>query len=620
MNNVLVFKLLLCASFMVCVPSFANTIHLKNLSLEDGLSQSSVLCMLQDKQGFMWFGTEDGLNRYDGYQFTVFRHDPLDSLSITDNHINCLFEDQNGNIWIGTKDGGLNCFNPQSGKFKYWKMNDEHSSPLQSNHIRSIYQDHNKLLWIGTLNTGLYSFDPELKGWKHHRFGEDLNYPQAMNTIQDICADTQQKNYLWIATFYGLLHFNMLSGEYSHWKLAADAKNSLSDNIIWDIESTSIDNKTILLIATNDRLNIFDIETSKFISDFYGQDILSAEKATRTIYKLRNNQYWLGTMNGILELSISGDSNLKYTMTKVNAISLKDKRILSIYQDQSGVIWMGSIIGGLHAYSSKKKKFASWTPDNNDFNQSVLSNYSIRSLAQTSDSILWIGTEDKLNKIDLTKNAIDYWNPDIKLTGRYTNYYIWSLFPDNENLWIGTMGLGLFYLNTKDYSYQQWQLMREGSNSINHNFIPCLLMDSNRKLWIGTWGGGLNHYDPEKKLFKQYINNPEDSNSISHNSIWCLYEDSDNYIWAGTFGGGLNRFDWQKQAFSRFEYHIDNINGISNNTIYCLVEDKNKDLWIGTNGGLNKFDKKTETFINFTTKDGLSNLSLIHISEPTRPY
>lgn len=607
MNNSFALKLLLFTFLFVCTFSHAKTIHVKNLSLEDGLSQSSVLCILQDHQGFMWFGTEDGLNRYDGYKFTVFRHDPMDSLSISDNHINCLFEDQAGNLWIGTKDGGINRFNPRTGEFKYWKIDEDNSSPLQSNHIQSIYQDHNNIFWFGTLNKGVYSFDAEQNIWKQYQFGEDLGYPQALNTIADICPDLRDTNHLWLATFYGLIHFNMLSGEYSHWKLTEDDQNSLSDNIIWNIESTTIYNKNILLIATNDRLNIFNAETGKFESDFYVNDLGSGIKASRTIYKLRDNQYWIGTMDGVMELTVSNDPVHRYSITKLNIVGLKDNRILSIYQDQSGVIWIGGIIGGLHVYSSKKKKFASWTRDNNDINQSELSNYSIRSFAQTNDGVLWIGTEDKLNKVDLYNNSISYWNPNIKLTGRYTNYYIWSLYPDKNNLWIGTMGLGLYYLNTKNNSYRQWQLTRDVINSINHNFIPCLLLDSGHQLWIGTWGGGLNHYDPEKKEFKHYTNDPENPNSISHNSVWCLFEDSDHQIWIGTYGGGLNQYDRLTEGFKRYEYSIDNIYGISNSTIYCIVEDDDKNLWIGTNGGLNKFDRQTETFSNFTTKDGLSN-------------
>ncbi|MEJ2542988.1 MAG: two-component regulator propeller domain-containing protein, partial [Calditrichaceae bacterium] len=457
------------------------------------------------------------------------------------------------------------------------------------------------------MNKGLYSFDAKQNMWKQYQFGEDLNYPQAMNTIADICPDQKDKDYLWLATFYGLLHFNMQTGEYSHWKLSTDDQNSLSDNIIWDIENYALNNDYLLLIATNDRLNVFNIESGKFTSNFYSKNVSLGKKASRTIYKLKDDQFWIGTMDGVMELTISNHDDNKYVLTHLNIIGLKDNRIVSIYQDKSGVIWMGGIIGGLNSYSSKKKKFASWTKNNNDLNHLKLSNYSIRSLAQTEDDILWIGTENKLNKVNFSNNSISYWNPDIKLTGRYTNYYIWSLYPDKNNLWIGTMGLGLFYLNTKSNNYRQWQLTRDGSNSINHNFIPCLLVDSKHQLWIGTWGGGLNHYNPEKDVFKHYINDPEDPSSISHNSIWSLYEDSENQIWIGTYGGGLNRFDRQTETFKRYEYSIDDIHGISNNTIYSIVEDDNNNLWIGTNGGLNIFDRQTETFTNFTTIDGLSN-------------
>ena len=170
MNSFDLKKILILLFLLVFFTLNAKTIRVKNLSLEDGLSQSSVLCMLQDKQGFIWFGTEDGLNRFDGYEFTVFRHNPLDSLSISDNHINCMYEDTEGNIWIGTKDGGINRFNPRTENFKHWKQESGDSSGLTTNHVLSIFQDEDHILWIGTLNNGLYTFDYTSNIWKHYRF------------------------------------------------------------------------------------------------------------------------------------------------------------------------------------------------------------------------------------------------------------------------------------------------------------------------------------------------------------------------------------------------------------------------------------------------------------------
>ena len=607
MNSFDLKKILILLFLLVFFTLNAKTIRVKNLSLEDGLSQSSVLCMLQDKQGFIWFGTEDGLNRFDGYEFTVFRHNPLDSLSISDNHINCMYEDTEGNIWIGTKDGGINRFNPRTENFKHWKQESGDSSGLTTNHVLSIFQDEDHILWIGTLNNGLYTFDYTSNNWKHYRFQMNGLYPQALNTISCIQNNVQDKSHLWLGTFHGLLDYDKESGRYEHQIVSINSKNSLSDNIIWDLDYSATNVDTLLLIATNYRLNLYNPKTGIFTCNFYDEDIHAGSNICRTIFKIDDDNFLLGTMDGILKITISGKSPLTVEASKLDVKGLRDMRILSIFRDKSGVLWFGSIIGGVYTYSSKKQKFDAWTFENSNENFR-LSNYSVRSIAQTDKNTIWIGTENKLNKINLNKNRITYWAPNIKLTGDYTNYYIWSLCPDKKhNLWIGTMGLGLFHLDTFTNTYRNWQLTQAGKNSINHNFIPCLLEDSQNILWIGTWGGGLNRFDPHQGTFTYYLNDPANPKSISHNSVWCLYEDSDDIIWIGTYGGGLNSFDRSTQTFKRFKYSIESVNSISNNTIYCIVEDADKNLWIGTNGGLNKFDRKSGVFTHFTTRDGLPN-------------
>ena len=565
-------------------------IKFKHITPEQGLSVSEVNCIIQDKKGFIWFGTKNGLDRYDGNKIINFKNHPKDSTSIYDNDITALFVDKDGDMWVGTDNGGLNFFESNSNTFKSYRWIANCSNCISNNTIRAIVQDKDGLLWIGT-DEGLNSFNKKT--------GKFVNY-SIQKIDQEVFADNQ-------------------------------------------IHALYEDKKGILWIGTiKSGLVSFDKKSRKFKrhpgTGEYSERI-------KCIYEDSRNNLWVGIDGGGLNLYDRNQGIFQSFMLDKMTGSINNKRIFSILEDKQGKLWIGTHGGGVYIFDHKTDKFQ--IIKNNSDNNYSLSSDVIRHLYEDKAGSIWIATNTAgVSVFHLTSNqfGLSKKEPEGDNVLKYTPF---GILEDHKGMiWLGTLGGGLAQLDRSTNTYTYYP---EKENK-NHGNIISLFEDSDSLIWIGSWGGGLNYFDPKTGKFSKPFNidqkNTINSNTItsitedtegtiwvgtlrglsgydkstgkftnytteeglSSNSILSLqYDDGWNTLWIGTNGGGLNALNIFTGKIKFYRRTIENPDGISNNNINCIYDDNNGNLWLGTKKGLNKFEKKTNTFTKYYDHDGLPN-------------
>ncbi len=610
-------------------------VKFERLSREQGLSQSSVRCIMQDRQGFMWFGTEDGLNKYDGYNFTVYKHDALDSTSLSDNLVTSIYEDSasRNTLWIGTMGGGLNKFDREKEQFTHY-VNDPKNPHSPSNHsIRSIYEDRAGTLWIGTEGGGLNKFDRGKEQFIRCYVNDPKNpHSLSNNIIWSIYED--RAGTLWIGTEGGLNKFDREKEQFTHYVNDPNNPYSLSNNIIASIYEDSASRNT-LWIGTRNGLNRFDRERAqftRFVND--PKNPLSlGENDIGPIYEDQAGTLWIGTWGGGLnKLDREKEQFIRFVNDPNNPHSLSDNFVFSLYIDYSGILWIGTWQGGLNKFDHKKEQFTHYV--NDPKNPHSLSYNSIASIYEDRAGTFWIGTwGGGLNKFDREKEQFTHFVNDPNNPHSLSNNIIFSILEDSlatagrNTLWIGTLGGGLNKLvlnpaagggegsDREKAQFTHYLNDPKNPHSLSNNSIWSIYADHSGTLWIGTSGGGLNKFDREKEQFTHYINDPNNPYSLSDNAVMSIYEDNAGTLWIGTGGGGLNKFDHEKEQFIHYVNDPKNPHSLSNNIIPSIYEDHAGTLWIATLGGLNKFDHESGRFTRYTEKDGLPNNGVIGILE-----
>lgn len=613
----------------------------------------TINCILQDRKGFMWFGTQDGLNRYDGYDFKIYKHDPDNDKTISDSYIWCILEDQYDDniLWIGTINGGLNKFDQLTERFKQYRHDENIPQSLSHNDVKCIHQDSTGVLWIGTDGGGLNKFDKKKGEFKHYKTQNENGL--SNNRVTSICEDKEgmlwigtdggglnkfdknteeftpfrtdnsnlsknrvmvvyvdKSGTLWVGTEGGGLNkFDRKSGEFIHYT-AKSGKLRLSHD---EITAIFEDSKGILWIGTRGGgLNKFDRTNDRIISYKRGTSSYSlSQDDVRSIYEDRYGVLWVGTRGEGLNLFDPNSGRFKlYTHDGLTKNSLSHKTVLSIYEDSSKILWIGTYGGGLNKFDRETGNFKHYKHDPQK--QNSLSHDFVRAIVEDQYKRIWIGTEGGgLNMlIDPAKKQFKHYKHDNDDPDSLSHNEVWVIHKGQLGaLWIGTTG-GLSKFdqvgNKKNKSpFINYKNDDQDSKSLSHNIVRAIYEDRDGDLWIGTRGGGLNKLiDPVQKHFERHMNDTSDHSSLSHNYVLCIYEDKSGTLWVGTYGGGLNKMTDRKNGIFRSYREKD---GLPNDTIYSILEDKEGNLWLSTNKGISKFTPKTESSINFDAEDGLQS-------------
>lgn len=588
----------------------------ESLSIEQGLSQSIVTGILQDRQGYMWFCTEDGLNKFDGYQFHVLRHDPLDSNTLSYNHLLTMFEDHQGLLWLGSFNRGLDCLDPVSMRFKGFRHNSQNPNSLSNNIVRAICQDHNGFMWIGT-DQGLNRYDPRTQQWRRFSLPPASREPHQP-VIRALLHDSI--GCIWIGT-EGCGLFRMDSEQEKIVPVVLPGElNTSSINALYATRDGHI-----WLGSAGYGLHemIFDHREKKptFFQSFRNvpQNPYGPSSDSVTVFcEDRNGYLWVGTDGGGLDILERGTGRFcRFRHHDNQPGSISYDQIYSLYQDRSGVMWIGTYGGGISKLNTDKAQFLHYRMDPE---QPQGLNHNIVWSIVEDDKVLWVGTHNGLNRFDRLHEQWESYRNAPDNPASLSHNIVRVVFIDRQRRhWIGTNGGGLNLLNPQTGTFKRYRHDPANRNTLGHDELRCIYQDKEGFLWIGSNGGGLDRFDPEREKFLHFINDPLDSTSLSCNYVRTVFQDRSGKLWIGTQGGGLELFNSSTGGFTHFRSHPDDAAALNNDFIFAIAEDRAGRLWLGTWGsGLNVYYPATGHFKAYTTNQGLCSNSVYGILEDQR--
>ncbi|MBZ0328236.1 MAG: hypothetical protein K8F54_11560 [Altibacter sp.] len=582
----------------------------KQSTIDDGLSQNSVTCIYQDKLGFMWFGTQDGLNRYDGYTYTQFRNERGNPNSISNNYIWDLYEDDDHVLWIATFGGGLNSLDLQTGVIHRYKLNPDDPASFPSNRLFSITEYPNGTLWLGA-NEGLIKFDKSS--------GESelfLSHKNSDKTLRDnyigiVTADDSGN--LWLRSDSGLTRFHTKTHQTVYYQ-RSPYSNSVSLGNVSDIQFV---NGKLLVSCTTGLLQIDPKqETDTLLLDASSIQMDDRTPGFRNVLPLNNKRFAIGTNIGLLIFDSKSGKISTFQSDATDDKSLSHSNVLSLLKSDDGVIWIGTR-NGLNKIEQEKPDFIHIR---NIAGKKGLSSKNVNSFMEENDSLFWISTTDGLNLYDKKNNSFTVFRKEDSKNNELQTNYVLCLFKDSKgNKWMGTRSNGFYKID----SGNKITRIKPANATVNKTSIHFITEDKEGFIWLGTGGAGLWKYDVQKNTIKKY-GPAKDGTGTSHSYVFTILQDSFDNLWFGTPTGGLNLFDPKTERFIYFLNNPENKNSLSNDIILSLYEDGQNNLWIGTNGGLNKlipklksnmFDvlssekerKNDSLFVNFGQEQGFPN-------------
>jgi signal transduction histidine kinase/ligand-binding sensor domain-containing protein len=593
------------------------------LSIEHGLSQSVGEAIYQDILGYLWIGTQDGLNRYDGLHFTIFRRDSENPYSLTDSHVISITGDDAGNLWIGTINGGLNYYDHQTGRFTHFMNDPEDPQSLGDNCVRTVLVASDGLVWVGS-NSGVDVLDPQTgKFVAHYRNNSDDPTTLLSNEVNSILEDPDGA--MWIATHKGLERLDPVSGAFTHFVNDENDPNSLMGV---GVGHMAFGQNNALWLVTANGLDRLDRQSRTF--QHFPEDPSSPTGLANSISDVledRAGNVWVGTEDGLFLLHQPiGQEVGQFTAyrNKVNdPTSLNNNIIFSLYEDREGILWIGTFGGGVSKLDRGRNKFPLL-----QYDPAQPKNINSFSVIEDQAGQLWFATYAhgllRLNR--QTGEFTIYKNdPNDPKHGLLDNFTYTLRESDDGIIWIGSgLGLNAFNPNASQAENQFTQYTfdeknRENPNRLGGRSVGSIYEDSQGFLWIAT-GGGVDRLDRATGIFTHYRHDPQDPTSLGYSMVMSIYESHSGEIWLGHLEGGLSCFDPQTGLFSRYRHDPTDPNSLNSNAVHAIHEDQTGILWLATAYGLDKFDPRTKTFTHFTTKEGLPNDMIYAIVEDDQGY
>jgi ligand-binding sensor domain-containing protein/signal transduction histidine kinase/DNA-binding response OmpR family regulator len=596
----------------------------KHYNINNGLSQNTVFTIFQDNQGFMWFGTKDGLNRFDGVSFKVFKFSPEGNLR--DNVFHRILQDKYDNLWVGTDDG-IYIYNPRKEEFNRFERTTANYISMDGV-VSDILLDNDGDIWISVEEKGVFCYNFTTDSLI------DYPIPQTPSGMRMISLCLGRDGHIW-AFPYNLpfIRIDKKTGEIFEYHLSDDANLVYNTGEIWKVVADEY-NQLFIASSTKGVISVNTVNLTHRIllnEDAFGEPIFA-----RCLARIDPQTIWIGSESGlyIYNTETGEVGNLRHN--RYIPYSLSDNAIYSIYKDREGGIWIGSFFGGVDYYSDDYNQFELFYPVAQD---NRMQGNRVREFCSAPQGKIWIGTEDNgLNLFDPVNN--EFLPLPSALQSLYTNIH--ALYADGDYLWIGTFSKGLNRFNLKTKELVTY-MHSDNPNSISHNstfaihkdrqntlwignlsglniynydennftqieelqgiYIQDIFEDTNGKIWISTFTKGLYRYNPATGEWTVFLYDPSDPRNTLYNKLTSVFEDSQKRLWVTTEGGGFYLFDKETEEFITFN----SAKGLPNDVVYQIVEDDNANLWLSTNSGLVCYNPLSGTFRNYTVDNGLKN-------------
>jgi len=648
MNPKILFVSCLILFVSISIYPEAPDFKFRYITVEDGLSQGSINCIFQDSKGFLWFGTKQGLNKYDGFDIEIFDHDPFSQSSLSNNNVNCITEDKDGDLWVGTS-AGLNKFDYNLQSFKRFLSNPLDQNSLMDEVIISLLVDSDGIIWIGT-ELGLDSFDPESGIFRHFKHDPENPASLIQGRVQVLFEDKTGK--LWIGTSSGLSRFDREEKKFTHFfhdannntlPFFVDIHQDQKDRLLLLFKGIGLcqfnyDSETItpIKIELQNKDELLKLAFNHMCEDYMGRIWL--ESLYQGVFILDINQSEIFKIGSGLEREANGG------LSHGNKLSLYSERggsiiigtdgtganlwhpylqkfrlyrndpddpdslglssVRAVHEDRKGNLWIGGY-GGLDKYDRSSGKFIHFS-NRGDYTKSIPG--TIMVFCEDFDNpfkILWMGTESHyLIKFDLsTETVVRYPLLNKNTATPLARSFRAVLCDESGYLWIGTQN-GLFTFDKDTEKFNLYKPSLDGSVYSGPLAVNVIYESKFEYLWIGTVDKGLFRLDRDSGAFKHYDFHPEGDESSGLNNILSLHEDQDGILWIGTLGGGLVRLE---SISGKYKFYTET-HGLPNNVVYGILEDEKGFLWLSTNKGLSKFYPKDENFTNYGVEDGLQGL------------
>ncbi|WP_200942781.1 two-component regulator propeller domain-containing protein [Dyadobacter sp. Leaf189] len=564
-----------CLFLSLTCPGQSVLYYFKSYTVSDGLSGNATTDIIQDKKGFIWIASRNGLNRFDGNSFKIFRSKEGDSTSIGSNSVFSLYEDDDEKLWIGTHKG-VYIYNPILDQFSAFKL-------IPSGEVRLIRGDREGGVWIISDNQ-LYRFDSKR--------GTVTALPDAANTVS---VHVSASGKVWASFSNGMIRrYHPGVGTVSRYDLSGRVNEIFSNMRLHAVSDST------LLVGNMKRILLYNYRTDK-ITDISQQAAPDRDIYIHTFFENGKDEYWLGSESGLFILDLKRKKMKQVVKEKFNPYSITDNIINAIYKDREGGIWISTQFGGVNYYSSEYNRFQKYFPQPGN----SISGNLVHEIAKDQYGKLWIGTEDAgLNQLDLQTGKFRAFLPDGK-KGSIAYHNLHGLVADGDKLWIGTYEHGLDVMDLKTNKVIRHYTTSK-PNSFGSNFIVTLYKTRSSDILVGTWSG----------LFK-YNRDTDDFTPVTfvNTQVQSIHEDKKGTLWVASYGGGIFYFNPKTGLKGRIQYDAGKKSGLPDNYINSLYQSKNGDFWFCTEHGLSRYNAVTQKFRNYRIEDGLPDNQVFRVVE-----